>query len=83
MVLPTVMRGFSEAYGSWKTICTRRAPSTVPVWGTSPHTALASVDLPDPDSPTSPTTPPSGISSVTSSTAVKAPKRTLRFLMII
>ena len=35
----------------------------------SPTIALASVDLPEPDSPTSPTTPPAGTSRLTSSTA--------------
>jgi hypothetical protein len=62
-----VIRGLSEEYGSWKTICTRRedslsrragagspATDTSPLVGVVlPTRILASVDFPDPDSPTS------------------------------
>ena len=82
------MRGSSDEYGSWNTICTWRrcsralrpapeivSPSSVispPVTGTSPTIALASVVLPDPDSPSRPTTLPAGTSRLTQSTAVWA-----------
>ena len=80
---PTVIRGSSEEYGSWKTICSGRgrprvgtgAPSRrirPPVSGARPTAARASVDLPEPDSPTSPTTVPSGTVRLTPSTAVVA-----------
>ncbi len=64
---PTLMRGSSEEYGSWNTICSGRRPAhrrtSVPSSSTRPAlrgarpTALrASVDFPEPDSPTRPTT---------------------------
>ena len=70
--LPTVCRGLSDWYGSWKTICTRRrsarafvcasgSPSnrtSPPVGGCRPSSARPSVDLPQPDSPTMPSTSP-------------------------
>ena len=86
IVLPIVMRGSSDEYGSWKIICSGRGPrarrgSGWPssricplVSGVSPTAARASVDLPEPDSPTSPTTAPSGTVRLTPSTAVR-PRR--------
>ena len=64
---PTVSRGFSDEYGSWKTIWIRRWSAREPAGraatrpsslispassGRSPVSARASVDLPEPDSPT-------------------------------
>ena len=80
---PTVIRGFSEEYGSWKTIWMRRrsarerdAGSTLPPKRISPRSVLssptrawASVDLPDPDSPTRASASPRRISRSTPSTA--------------
>jgi hypothetical protein len=68
---PTVMRGFSEVYGSWKMIwiCRRSRRSSfcpsrrrrgpvedLPAVGfSSASSTLVTVDLPQPDSPTRPT----------------------------
>ncbi len=85
-VWATVMRGLSEEYGSWKTICTDR-PRLRPVIGVPPRrirpsltgarptAARAMVDLPEPDSPTRPITAPAGTVSVTSLTAVVGLRR--------
>src|SRR4051812_12495800 len=48
----------------------------LPSYGTSPTIALATVDLPDPDSPTSPTISPSAMPNDTSVTAWNFPNRT-------
>ena len=82
MLAPIVMRGSSEEYGSWKTICSGRGrvcgtgrssrrmrPELI---GARPTAARASVDLPEPDSPTSPRISPSGTVRLTPSTAVVA-----------
>src|ERR1035438_1977744 len=80
------MRGLSDEYGSWNTICIARrssvarlAPSSRPSKRTTPEVGairpamhFAMVVLPHPDSPTRPRTSPSAIRSVTSSTARSA-----------
>ena len=82
---PTVIRGLSDEYGSWKTIWIlrwsareRRSGRTLPsmqIWPLSgccsPASALASVDLPDPDSPTSASASPRSIWRSTPSTACR------------
>ena len=69
-IAPTVLRGLSEPYGFWNTICTDRSSSAFgrvhplvgppsisrsPAVGGSISVAMrARVDLPQPDSPTTP-----------------------------
>ena len=84
MLSPIVIRGSSDEYGSWKTICRGRGRPRIgtglpssrispPATGASPTAARARDDLPDPDSPTSPTTWPEGTVRLTSSTTVFSP----------
>src|SRR6218665_2803798 len=76
MVGPTRQRALSEAYGSWKIICTRcgrcapcASNATAPAVGrSSPATMRAKVVLPQPDSPTRLNVVPSGMSKLTPST---------------
>ena len=80
---PTRRRGLSEPYGSWNTICNRRAAAcreiarrfTPPIVmvpassGSRRNRQRASVLLPDPLSPTTPRVPPRGSVTLTSSSA--------------
>ena len=72
----TAIRGSSDEYGSWKTICTSPATLTVPALGSRrPAMRCKSDVLPEPDPPTMARRSPARTVRVTSSTARVCPRR--------